>query len=415
MRALRVVVKLWRRTEKPHGEGRMWAIVVAEGLGVRRRHLREMLRQFKARLRRMRRGWSKRRQVHIHVQVKNALMAEDATHLGRLVVEQAGDLGAAACEVGSSGASAVSEAIAEQAGPPLREGAESGGIAAPPTPQRAARGITPGCACCRRRRRRPAIQAEVVRDAATTKLITVVVGLAAGGQDIIAIMERLRSEGALPLVFLSDNGPAYQCAALAAWFQAHQVIHLFSLPHTPQHNAGLERANRELKEDADLAGDLTIEEVRTAIWQSRLRLNRRPRPSRGGLTADELDSILPDATTVVSREAFYNATLKATAEAVAGLTSDRARRIATRQAALKTLELFNLITVTRGDDAHPFPPEWHLCVRSTWQPGLGNRSAPPSSGASYWIPRDGLVHPTGFEIDGEFKRLYGQWILVGPK
>ncbi len=77
----------------------------------------------------------------------------------------------------------------------------------------------------------------------------------------------------------------------------------------------------------------------------------------GLLTAVELDSILPDATTVVSREAFYNATSKATAEAVAGLTSDRARRIATRQAALKTLELFNLITVTRGDDAHPGPLE----------------------------------------------------------
>lgn len=335
----------------------MWAIVVAEGLGVRKRLLRETLRRFKARLRRMRRVWRKQRRVHIHVGAKKAIMAQDATHVGGLVVEQAGDLGAAACEVGPSEAPAGNEAIAEQAGPPLRDGAESREIAALPRSQRAASGIRPGCACCRRRRRRPAIQAEVVRDAATTKLITVVVGLAAGGQEIIAMMERLKSEGALPLVYLSDNGPAYRCAELAAWFQAHQVVHLFSLPHTPQHNAGLERANRELKEDADLAGDLTLEEVRTAMWESRLRLNRRPRPSRGGLTAEELDSILPDATTIVSREAFYNAALKAMAEAVAGLTSDRARRIATRQAVLKTLELFNLITVTRGDDAHPCPPE----------------------------------------------------------
>ena len=171
------------------------------------------------------------------------------------------------------------------------------------------------------------------------------------------MMERWTIEGVLPLVFLRANGPAYRCEALAESFREQQVIHLFSLPHTPQHNAGLERANREVKETADLRDGMTIEEVRAEIETTRLRLNRRPRPSRNGLTADELNSILAPATSIVSREAFYSTCQRAIDEAVAGVTSGRARRIATRNAIFTTKESLKLITVTRGGAPNPFPQE----------------------------------------------------------
>ncbi len=49
-----------------------------------------------------------------------------------------------------------------------------------------------------------------------------------------------------------------------------------------------------------------------------------------------------------------------------------------------------------------------------WQPGLGNRFAPFSSGQSYFVPYEYTVWPSGNGIDGRWKGLFGQRIYVGP-
>jgi hypothetical protein len=195
--------------------------------------------------------------------------------------------------------------------------------------------------------------AEVLRDVATTKTLAVTTGPAPTGDDITALLHCMKTDrGTLPLVLGVDNGGAQKSNDVAAYCEAEKVIVLRNHPRTPQHNAFVERAIRELKEESGLASDSVLrdEDEGTdrlqAAWRRLDNLHKRPR--HGYRTASEVDAAAPGWYPKVDRARFYAAARKAIEEAVSACSKPRARRLAEREAIFRTLEDFGLISRTRG-------------------------------------------------------------------
>jgi transposase InsO family protein len=228
------------------------------------------------------------------------------------------------------------------------------------------------------------IWGEVVKDVATSGFLAVSIGPAASGKDVVALLERLRIErGGLPLVLITDNGPAYRSRELDVYLRAMGVVHLFSLPRTPQHNAVAERGMREIKETtplgagrelaplgverADLvlvhggrAPEAKLTPAKDRGWafeleEACLALNERARPSRGGHSARQLDRILPHWDDRVCRESFHRTACEGIERAVAAAPSKRAQRTAEREAIYFTMEAYGLVKRTRGGRPLPGP------------------------------------------------------------
>lgn len=153
------------------------------------------------------------------------------------------------------------------------------------------------------------------------------------------------------------------------WLAERKVIVLWNVPHTPQHNPWAERFNGELKQELRARGELpergadpaectgsrpeagastTRAHFERCVPRALAVLRARPRPSRGGLTAAQLDKIRPRAEDLVQRARFYETACAAIEAAVQDIHDARARRRAEREAILCTLERFGLVTRTRG-------------------------------------------------------------------
>jgi hypothetical protein len=196
------------------------------------------------------------------------------------------------------------------------------------------------------------VQAEVVREVASTCTIGIAVGPPATGEDIVRLLDdTARVRGTKPLVLLTDNG-TYRSGAVAAWCDEHDVLHLFSLPRTPQHNPGSEHGMRELKEESALGKGtpvLDTELVRAQLEATRDRLDgARLRRTRGWCTARQADRRAPPWWSLVSRKNLRAAATCAIREALLHYPHGRARRTAVREAILGTLQRFTVITRTRG-------------------------------------------------------------------
>jgi transposase InsO family protein len=198
-----------------------------------------------------------------------------------------------------------------------------------------------------------AVQAEVVRDAASDATEVPRIGPAAKGAEVRDVLATVAEErGALPLVHAMDNGSPYCEGETRRWLAERKVLVLRSLPHVPQHNAFAERANGELKAESGLASDTVLastEDARVALEAACMRLNvARCRTSRGGRTARELDAALPRAQDLVNRDTFYETACYNIDRAVQDAPSPHARRLAEREATYETMEQFGLIRRTRG-------------------------------------------------------------------
>jgi transposase InsO family protein len=199
-----------------------------------------------------------------------------------------------------------------------------------------------------------ALQAEVVRDAASTRIAGLAVGAPACAQDVIELLAAIaRERGGLPLVLALDNGGANKSRALQDFLERVHVVLLRNVPHVPQHNAFAERAHGELKQESGLASDSVLHDMGEAIERlavARARLDgARRRTSRGGYTAKELDTLLPRGDDLVVREDFWAAVRANVSRALQDTKTPRARRLAEREAILATMEDFGLIQRIRGD------------------------------------------------------------------
>ena len=197
------------------------------------------------------------------------------------------------------------------------------------------------------------VEAEVVREVASGRTLAIGLGPPATGRAVAKLLEVARRErGGAPLVLVSDNGAAYKSRAVGSWLARHRVVHLRSLPRTPQHNPWSEHGNAELKRETGLGKGVRVRCAWTALRGLVKAVERldhaRPRRSRGWLTAAQYDAALPPATRLVGRKRFYAACCCAIRKAVLDCDSPRERRRAERNAILKALERFGLINMTGG-------------------------------------------------------------------
>lgn len=191
------------------------------------------------------------------------------------------------------------------------------------------------------------IEAQVIRDRASRKTIAWSAGPPASHREVIALMELSKRDRGLPLVWMTDNGSNYTEQNVAAYLRANQVVHLRSLPRTPQHNAGVEIAMREHKGMSGLGRGTNHKSVESVIapWlrSTRVLNQNRLRARLGFKTADQIDDRTDVHYNESIRARFYKSCCESIQAARLSTDSDRARRSAEREAILVTMEKFGLM------------------------------------------------------------------------
>jgi transposase InsO family protein len=215
------------------------------------------------------------------------------------------------------------------------------------------------------------VRALAASDCSTRRILDVSVGPPATGKDVVALLERAAQErgGKYPFVVQMDNGSENQNALVRAWAVEHEVILLFNIPHTPQHNARAERTNGDLrlacaldKPTLKLVGGLSRVQAaakelgvptRTLVgvmlaqaWQG--LDERTPRASLGHRTPCELDRIRPRAEDRACRARFYREVCEERQRIARLPCRPRDQRKLVREAIWCALERHGLVERTRG-------------------------------------------------------------------
>lgn len=195
------------------------------------------------------------------------------------------------------------------------------------------------------------VMAEVVKDRGSLANVALTVGGAATGADVVEMLEIQKQKGRLPLVWATDNGPAYKSGEVAHFCRREKLIHLFSRPHLPQDNGAAERGIRELKSESGLGRGVKLcgveEAVARLVHADRL-LCVRPRACRGMKSSVQLEKTLPVGPERVARATFYEAACRAVEKEVQGGGSIRDLRRKQRQVIYGLLEKINLVRLVRG-------------------------------------------------------------------
>jgi transposase InsO family protein len=200
---------------------------------------------------------------------------------------------------------------------------------------------------------RQEVRAQVCKEAASRR--TLLARAQAGAScaaDVIGQLEELRVERGLPLILAMDNGPENIAQEVEAYAARQQVVLLYNVPRTPQHNARAERGIGELKQESGLGKGVrlgSVQEAQARLDAARERLDRhRLRACLGYVTAEQADRTLPCWYGVVDRGSFYAAVCSATEQAVLGARTLVERRRAERKAILGVVASLGVIRITRG-------------------------------------------------------------------
>ena len=195
------------------------------------------------------------------------------------------------------------------------------------------------------------VEAQIVKDPATLKTVQIAVGAPATAQDVLGHLKELERTRSLPLVWQTDNGSIYCAEEVQAYLRLKQVVHLRNLPHTPQHNAAMERQIGDLKRASGLGKGTLLMSVEAAAERLKSASSTldvcRLRASRGWKTAQELDGGLVPGYNV-DRTVFYEAVQERMKQAVKGACSARQARLLEREAVYAVLESFGLVSRSRG-------------------------------------------------------------------
>jgi transposase InsO family protein len=210
-----------------------------------------------------------------------------------------------------------------------------------------------------------------MHDLCARRILGVSLGRRTQGEDVVELFDAtVAARGGAPLVLVVDNGGENRAAVVQQRLAAAQVVPLWNLPRTPQHNAWTERRIEDLKAAAGLlrherraaeaqqacgaARETTPKDLFVRLVDAWIRLDHcTPRVDFLGLTPAELDRIAPRAEPLVSRARFYADVCSALESARALHAAPRARRMAEREAVWGALERAGLVTRIRGGGACP--------------------------------------------------------------
>ena len=184
---------------------------------------------------------------------------------------------------------------------------------------------------------------QVIKDRGSLAYRAILSGEPAKAEDITNLLEAMPM---LPLVIGSDNDRIYCGERTRKWLEDRQVIHLRSLPRTPQHNGAMEIAMRELKDVAGESAYISSESLVAAAKQLNIS---KLRGSKGYKTSTVLDAELPVAYSRVTRAEFYQKCRERLSRIDSGPMEWREKRMAEREIIYATLEEYGLIKRTGGD------------------------------------------------------------------
>lgn len=183
------------------------------------------------------------------------------------------------------------------------------------------------------------VEAQVIKDRGSLAYRAVREGKTAKSKEVTALLGEQKS---LPLVLATDNGAIYCSRETQSFLESQRVVHLRSLPRTPEHNGAVEVSIRLLKEAA-LMSQRTLEEAANRINENRLL------GTKGFKSSRRLDDELDVAYTKVSRDEFYAKCQSRIKRVAESSLKWREKRRAEREVIFRTLEEYKLIERTRGN------------------------------------------------------------------
>lgn len=194
------------------------------------------------------------------------------------------------------------------------------------------------------------MESQIIKDRASIKTVGFTVGPPIKGSNVLFLLEKAEKIRGLPLVLMSDNGSPFCNDNVDSYLQDRKVIHLRSLPRTPQHNGGTEIHVRELEHGSGLGKGNVINNMKSVFSDLNQAIEsidkHRLRASKNFKTACELDENLP-AVSETDRAVFFDLCSYRIKRAVQD-KNNREACLTKRKVVFDTLEEFGYITQTRG-------------------------------------------------------------------
>lgn len=201
------------------------------------------------------------------------------------------------------------------------------------------------------RYRKRSVEAQVIKDRASLKVLSVLTGNSADGKTIVGMLKELKKTRSLPLVWMTDNGSCYVNKEVEKFMTDEKIIHLRSLPHTPQHNGAAERMMCELKTASMLGKKTLVTEnlkVHEDFTTSALIINEnRKRAVLGFKSSNEKDEEMIMNKPEVSREQLYAEYAEEKTRLHENMHG-RELRMCEREMVMCLLEKYDLINRSRG-------------------------------------------------------------------
>lgn len=182
---------------------------------------------------------------------------------------------------------------------------------------------------------------QIIKDRGSFKILSVRRNKEDTGEAVISQLEAEKKIRGLPLVLGTDNGSNYTSQKVQEFLFRNKIIHLRSLPRTPQHNGAVECAIREIKEVAIL-DDISLAEAATKLNKNRLRARFAFKSS------EEVDDKTKSVHDENIRNAFFEKCQVKIKEMQATAENKRSMRMAERSVVFETLEQFGFIDFKRG-------------------------------------------------------------------
>jgi len=182
---------------------------------------------------------------------------------------------------------------------------------------------------------------QVIKDRGSLKVLSVKINKRETGQEIIGQLQCAKASRGLPLVLGTDNGSMYTCKKVGEFLTANKIIHLRSLPRTPQHNGAMECAIREIKDVATL-GEYSLEYAANQLNRNRLRAKFRFKSS------EKMDDQMIAGYDEQTRASFFEHCQSKLKNVQAVVKNKRSRRMAERSIVFEALQQFGFIELNRG-------------------------------------------------------------------